>query len=298
MRRIDDARGRYIEFCKSTTPGLNLHGLKIVVDTANGAAYHITPDVLEELGAEVVAIANQPDGFNINLECGSTKPEALCRRVVAEGADLGLALDGDADRLIMVDDQGTLVDGDQLLYLIARDRQRRDRLNGGVVGTLMSNLGLELALQDLDIPFARAKVGDRYVMEQLDQRGWLLGGESSGHLVCLDRTSTGDGTVAALQVLDALRREGLSLREAALAAPLLPQTLINVRGSRRDGFMEEDGVRAAIDKVEQELGRNGRLLLRPSGTEPLVRVMVEGKDADQVERLCRHLAEAVETAIA
>ena len=297
--RVNDAAGRYIEFCKSAIPyGINFRGMKIVVDCAHGATYHVAPAVFDELGAEVVSIGCTPNGFNINLECGSTKPEALCRRVVAEGADLGLALDGDADRLIMVDDQGTLVDGDQLLYLIARDRQRRDRLNGGVVGTLMSNLGLELALQDLDIPFARAKVGDRYVMEQLDQRGWLLGGESSGHLVCLDRTSTGDGTVAALQVLDALRREGLSLREAALAAPLLPQTLINVRGSRRDGFMEEAGVRAAIDKVEQELGRNGRLLLRPSGTEPLVRVMVEGKDADQVERLCRHLAEAVETAIA
>ncbi|MBL7252371.1 phosphoglucosamine mutase [Alloalcanivorax sp. C16-2] len=298
VRRIDDARGRYIEFCKSTAPGLNLGGLKIVVDTANGAAYHITPDVLEELGAEVVPMANKPDGFNINRDCGSTNPDALRRQVVEEGADLGLALDGDADRLIMVDDRGQVVDGDQLLYIIARDRHRRGRLEGGVVGTLMSNLGLELALRARDIPFVRAKVGDRYVMEQLDQRGWLLGGESSGHLVCLDRTSTGDGTVAALQVLDALRREGRGLREAVTEAPLLPQTLINVRGAHRDRYQDDDGLRAALGEVEAELGDNGRVLLRPSGTEPLVRVMVEGKDADQVERLCRRLADAVETAIA
>ena len=298
VRRIDDARGRYIEFCKSTAPGLNLGGLKIVVDTANGAAYHITPDVLEELGAEVVPMANKPDGFNINRDCGSTNPDALRRQVVEEGADLGLALDGDADRLIMVDERGQVVDGDQLLYIIARDRHRRGRLEGGVVGTLMSNLGLELALRARDIPFVRAKVGDRYVMEQLDQRGWLLGGESSGHLVCLDRTSTGDGTVAALQVLDALRREGRGLREAVTEAPLLPQTLINVRGAHRDRYQDDDGLRAALGEVEAELGDNGRVLLRPSGTEPLVRVMVEGKDADQVERLCRRLADAVETAIA
>ncbi|MFP1683618.1 phosphoglucosamine mutase [Alloalcanivorax sp. C16-1] len=298
VRRIDDARGRYIEFCKSTAPGLALHGLKIVVDTANGAAYHITPDVLEELGAQVVPMANQPDGFNINRECGSTKPDALCRRVLEEKADLGLALDGDADRLIMVDDQGQLVDGDQLLYIIARDRHRRGRLDGGVVGTLMSNLGLELALGALDIPFARAKVGDRYVMEQLDDRGWLLGGENSGHLVCLDRTSTGDGTVAALQVLDALRREQRTLREVAAEAPLLPQTLINVRGARRDGYQDDAHLREELAAVERELGKNGRVLLRPSGTEPLVRVMVEGKDGEQVARLCRRLAEAVEAAIA
>lgn len=298
VRRIDDARGRYIEFCKSTAPGLHLGGLKIVVDTANGAAYHITPDVLEELGAEVVTMANKPDGFNINRDCGSTKPDALRRQVVEEGADLGLALDGDADRLIMVDDRGQLVDGDQLLYVIAQDRHRRGCLEGGVVGTLMSNLGLELALRARGIPFARAKVGDRYVMEQLDQRGWLLGGESSGHLVCLDRTSTGDATVAALQVLDALRRQDCTLREAVAEAPLLPQTLINVRGAHRDRYHDDDGLRAALDEVESELGDNGRVLLRPSGTEPLVRVMVEGKDADQVERLCRHLAGAVETAIA
>lgn len=298
VRRIDDARGRYIEFCKSTTPGLSLRGLKIVVDTANGAAYHIAPDVLEELGADVVAMANQPDGFNINRDCGSTHPAALCQRVVAEGADLGIALDGDADRLIMVDQHGQVVDGDQLLYIIARDRHRRGCLKGGVVGTLMSNLGLELALHELGISFVRAKVGDRYVMEQLDEHGWLLGGESSGHLVCLDRTSTGDGTVAALQVLAALCEESVTLHEAAAAAPLLPQKLINVRGGNRDGFMDNPTLQQTLRDVEQELGADGRVLLRPSGTEPLVRVMVEGKDSDQVNRVCQRLAEAVETAIA
>ncbi|GAA5129766.1 phosphoglucosamine mutase [Alloalcanivorax gelatiniphagus] len=298
VRRIDDARGRYIEFCKSTAPGLTLHGLKIVVDTANGAAYHITPDVLEELGATVVPMANQPNGFNINRDCGSTRPEALCQRVLDEQADLGLALDGDADRLIMVDDRGQLVDGDQLLYIIARDRRLHGALKGGVVGTLMSNLGLELALGALEIPFVRAKVGDRYVMEQLDERGWLLGGENSGHLVCLDRTSTGDGTVAALQVLDALRREQRTLREVAAEAPLLPQTLINVRGARRDGYQDDAHLREELAAVERELGKNGRVLLRPSGTEPLVRVMVEGKDEEQVTRLCQRLADAVEAAIA
>jgi phosphoglucosamine mutase len=298
VRRIDDARGRYIEFCKSTTPGLSLRGLKIVVDTANGAAYHIAPDVLEELGADVVAMANQPDGFNINRDCGSTHPAALCQRVVEEGADLGIALDGDADRLIMVDQHGQIVDGDQLLYIIARDRHRRGCLKGGVVGTLMSNLGLELALHELGISFVRAKVGDRYVMEQLDEHGWLLGGESSGHLVCLDRTSTGDGTVAALQVLAALCEENVTLHEAAAAAPLLPQKLINVRGGNRDGFMDNPTLQQTLRDVEKELGADGRVLLRPSGTEPLVRVMVEGKDSDQVNRVCQRLAEAVETAIA
>ncbi len=298
VRRIDDARGRYIEFVKSTAPGLSLAGLTIVVDTANGAAYHIAPDVLEELGANVLPMANTPDGFNINRGCGSTSPEALQRKVLESGADLGLALDGDADRLIMVDDQGEVVDGDQLLYVIARDRQRNGALHGGVVGTLMSNYGLELALEQQGIPFARAKVGDRYVMEQLDSRGWLLGGESSGHLVCLDRTSTGDGMVAALQVLAALSREGRGLRDAVAEAPLVPQTLINVRGDNRDGFMERPELRQAVSDVEAELGGKGRVLLRPSGTEPLVRVMVEGLDGAQVERLCQRLAEQVQAIIA
>ena len=298
VRRIDDARGRYIEFCKSTVPGLNLSGMKIVVDTANGAAYHIAPDVFEELGAEVVAMANTPDGFNINRDCGSTHPEKLQQRVLDEKADLGVALDGDADRLIMVDHTGKLVDGDQLLFVVARDRKESGADMPGVVGTLMSNFGLELALQAQGIEFVRAKVGDRYVMEQLDQRGWLIGGESSGHLVCLDCTSTGDGTVSALQVLAALSRRDQSLADALADVALLPQTMINVRGSSRDGFMDKAEVKAAMAGVEDKLGGNGRILLRPSGTEPLVRVMIEGKDADQVASLCRELADVVEKAIA
>lgn len=298
VRRIDDARGRYIEFCKSTTPGLDLKGMKVVVDTANGAAYHIAPAVLEELGAEVIAIAHQPDGFNINRECGSTHPEQLQERVVAEKADLGVALDGDADRLIMVDHTGKLVDGDQLLYVIARDRKESGAAVEGVVGTLMTNFGLELALKTLGVEFVRAKVGDRYVMEQLDQRGWLIGGESSGHLVCLDRTSTGDGTVSALQVLAALARRGDSLAEAVADVAMLPQVMINVRGPNRDGFEALPAVKAAVADAEAKLAGNGRILLRPSGTEPLVRVMIEGKDSEQVETLCRELADVVEGAIA
>ena len=298
VRRIDDARGRYIEFCKSTTPGLDLKGMKVVVDTANGAAYHIAPAVLEELGAEVIAIAHQPDGFNINRECGSTHPEQLQERVVAEKADLGIALDGDADRLIMVDHTGKLVDGDQLLYVIARDRKESGAAVEGVVGTLMTNFGLELALKTLGVEFVRAKVGDRYVMEQLDQRGWLIGGESSGHLVCLDRTSTGDGTVSALQVLAALARRGDSLAEAVADVAMLPQVMINVRGPNRDGFEALPAVKAAVADAEAKLAGNGRILLRPSGTEPLVRVMIEGKDSEQVETLCRELADVVEGAIA
>ena len=298
VRRIDDARGRYIEFCKSTAPGLDLSGMKIVVDTANGAAYHIAPDVLEELGAQVIAMANQPDGFNINRECGSTHPEKLQQRVIDEKADLGIALDGDADRLIMVDHTGKLIDGDQLLYVVARDRKETGEEVAGVVGTLMSNFGLELALQELGVEFVRAKVGDRYVMEQLDQRGWLIGGESSGHLVCLDRTSTGDGTVSALQVLAALARRHQSLADAVADVALLPQTMINVRGANRDGFEALPEVQAAMAEVETKLAGNGRILLRPSGTEPLVRVMVEGKDPQQVESLCRELADVVEKAIA
>lgn len=298
VRRIADARGRYIEFCKSTAPGLDLQGMKVVVDAANGAAYHIIPDVLEELGAKVVAMGNKPDGFNINRDCGSTHPQALQEKVVAEQADLGLALDGDADRLIMVDHNGNLVDGDQLLFVIARDRQELGQGMPGVVGTLMSNLGLELALKELGMDFARAKVGDRYVIEQLDQRGWLLGGEGSGHLVCLDRTSTGDGTISALQVLAALVRRGETLAEAVAGMTLLPQTMINVRGPQRDGVTEHPEVKQAIAQIETELADNGRVLLRLSGTEPLVRVMIEGKEADQVDRLCRQLAKVVEAAIA
>lgn len=299
VRRIVDARGRYIEFCKSTVLGnLSLEGKRIVVDCAHGAAYHIAPDVLEELGAEVIAIGVEPNGTNINMDCGSTCPEALRERVVAEKADLGIALDGDADRLLMVDHQGNLIDGDQLLYILARDRQRRGLLEGGVVGTQMSNLGLELAMQKEKIPFMRARVGDRYVMEMLDQQGWQLGGESSGHIICLDRTSTGDGVVAALQVLAALQYAGCSLADALMGMEKLPQTMINVRGNNRNGYQDDPAVSGMLDRVQQKLGDAGRVLLRPSGTEPLVRVMIEGRDAGLVSSLCRELADTVERAIA
>ncbi|KAF0810033.1 phosphoglucosamine mutase [Alcanivorax sp. S71-1-4] len=299
VRRIVDARGRYIEFCKSTVLGrLSLKGMKIVVDCANGAAYHIAPDVLEELGAEVIELATQPDGLNINLDCGSTHPERLQKTVVDTGADLGIALDGDADRVLMVDDQGNLVDGDQLLYILALDRKLRGALEGGAVGTLMSNFGLELALQREGIPFARANVGDRYVIDMLDRNDWLLGGEASGHIVCLDCTSTGDGVVSALQVLAALQQRGCSLREACAGVQKLPQTMINVRGARRDGVTERDDVKRAINAAETRLAGKGRVLLRPSGTEPLIRVMVEGEDEALVAQVCGDLAETVQSAIA
>lgn len=299
VRRIEDARGRYIEFCKSTVPHrFSLKGMRIVVDCANGACYHIAPDVFEELGAEVVAIHHQPDGVNINAGCGSTHPESLQQAVLDQNADLGIAFDGDADRVLMVDDRGQLVDGDQLLYVLAMDRAARGVLGGGVVGTLMSNFGLELALKDKQVPFARAQVGDRYVMELLDENGWTLGGEASGHLVCLDQTSTGDGIISALQVLAGLQRQGISLRDACAAMAKVPQALINVRGNNRKGVDQKEPVRQAMRDIEARLAGRGRVLLRPSGTEPLVRVMVEGEDEAQVRALCEELAEVVERAIA
>ena len=299
VRRINDARGRYIEFCKSTVPHpFSLKGLRIVVDCAHGASYHIAPDVFEELGAEVIAIGRDPDGVNINLDCGSTHPEALQQKVVEVRADLGIALDGDADRVLMVDDEGGLVDGDQLLYVLAMDRARRGALCGGVVGTLMSNFGLELALSDAQIPFHRAGVGDRYVMEALDRHGWSLGGESSGHIVCLDRTSTGDGIVSALQVLAALIGQGCSLREALIGLKTVPQVMINVRGPNRTGFMQNEWIKKALADAEHQLAGRGHVLLRPSGTEPLVRVMVEGEDAALVDQVCRSLASVVSEVIA
>ena len=299
VRRINDARGRYIEFCKSTVPHpFSLKGLRIVVDCAHGASYHIAPDVFEELGAEVIAIGRDPDGVNINLDCGSTHPEALQQKVVEVRADLGIALDGDADRVLMVDDEGGLVDGDQLLYVLAMDRARRGALCGGVVGTLMSNFGLELALSDAQIPFHRAGVGDRYVMEALDRHGWSLGGESSGHIVCLDRTGTGDGIVSALQVLAALIGQGCSLREALIGLKTVPQVMINVRGPNRTGFMQNEWIKKALADAEHQLAGRGRVLLRPSGTEPLVRVMVEGEDAALVDQVCRSLASVVSEVIA
>jgi len=299
VRRIEDARGRYIEFCKSTVPHrFSLKGMKIVVDCANGACYHIAPDVFEELGADVIAIGHQPDGVNINLDCGSTHPSALQQRVLDESADLGIAFDGDADRVLMVNGKGELVDGDELLFILALDRAERQVLRGGVVGTLMSNFGLELALKDRDVPFQRAKVGDRYVMEMLDRHDWQLGGEASGHIVCLDQTSTGDGIISALQVLAALQRQNKTLEQACAEMGKVPQVLINVRGSNRDGFDGKPDVVAALADAEQKLAGRGRVLLRPSGTEPLIRVMVEGEDATLVRSLCEQIASAVEKAIA
>ena len=293
-KRYDDADGRYIEFCKSTFPHrMNLEGLKIVVDCANGAAYHIAPLVFSELGADVVAVANEPDGFNINRECGATYPIFLKKTVQAHKADLGLALDGDGDRVIMVDHRGDIVDGDHVLYIIARDRKRAGRLQGGLVGTLMSNLGLEHACGAMDIPFRRAAVGDRYVLNMLNEQGWELGGETSGHIICLDRATTGDGIIAALQVLAAMRQEGRTLAELRSGLEIYPQVMINVRMNRRFDVKESPRVQQAIRQVESELADTGRVVLRPSGTEPVIRVMVEGRDAVQVERLSRSLADTV-----
>jgi phosphoglucosamine mutase len=297
-RRINDAAGRYIEFCKSTFPAeRDLRGLRVVVDCANGAAYHVAGPVLHELGAEVQAIAAQPDGVNINDRCGATYPALLAREVPARGADLGIALDGDADRLIMVDRDGRRYDGDQLLYVIARHRLAEGRLGGGVVGTLMTNFGLERSFQDLGVPFARAAVGDRHVLELLRRRGWLLGGENSGHIVCLDRHTTGDGLVSTLQVLHALRASGQSLAQACEDLQLLPQVMVNVPISR-GGFewSVHGNVARAVAEAERSLAGRGRVLLRASGTEPVVRVMVEGETDAEVRALADSLASEVRIA--
>ena len=292
--RIVDAAGRYIEFCKGTFPGeLNLNGLKIVVDCANGATYHIAPNVLRELGAEVITIAAQPDGMNINKECGATDLRLLQKRVLDEKAQLGIAYDGDGDRIMMVDHEGNKVDGDQILYIIAREKLRQGKLRGGVVGTLMSNIGLELALKQLSIPFARAKVGDRYVLEKLQEKGWQLGAENSGHIILLDKTTTGDGIVAGLQVLTAMVRNHMSLHDLCSGMKLLPQVLVNVRFSGESDPLMSEQVKTVTAEVEAELGSRGRVLLRKSGTEPLIRVMVEGEDHDQVTGLAHRIAEVV-----
>jgi phosphoglucosamine mutase len=298
VRRIDDAAGRYIEFCKSTFPAqLDLRGLKIVVDSAHGATYHIAAHVFHELGADVVAIGNQPDGFNINAACGATHPQALQDAVRRERADIGIALDGDGDRLMMVDAKGDIYDGDQLLYVIASHRMRqRQKLRGGVVGTLMTNLGTEHALTRLKIPFARASVGDRYVLEMMQERGWVLGGENSGHIISLDHQTTGDGLVSALQVLGALRADRMSLAKAAAPVKLYPQLLVNVRTPRKFDFNADRGVRAAVTRANAALGGNGRVLLRASGTEPVIRVMVEGKSRAQVGTWAETIAAAVRKA--
>lgn len=296
-RRINDAAGRYIEFCKSTFPNaLDLRGLKIVVDCAHGATYHIAPHVFHELGAEVVSIGALPDGLNINDGCGSTHPQALRQGVLEHAADFGVAFDGDGDRLVMVDSQGNLLDGDQLLYIIAAHRQRGKCLGGGVVGTLMSNLGFEHALDRLGIPFSRAKVGDRYVLELMNSNGWLLGGENSGHILCLDKHSSGDGIIAALQVLEAMRESGVALHELLADLTLYPQVLVNVQVAGRIDLDGNGAIQAAVKAAEDALDGSGRVLLRPSGTEPKVRVMVEGRQRQQVELLANRIADAVRAA--
>lgn len=292
--RITDAAGRYIEFCKSTFPAhLSLEGFRIVVDCANGATYHIAPNVLRELGAEVIEIGTHPDGLNINEKCGATDIHALQNVVVESNADVGLAYDGDGDRLIMVDHLGNKVDGDQILFIIAREALRAGKLQGGVVGTLMSNMSLEIALKDLAIPFVRANVGDRYVLEQLKEKGWKLGGENSGHIIVLDKNTTGDGIIASLEVLSAMATHQLSLHELAKAVPLFPQVLLNVRFAGGENPLESEDVKTVAANVEQKLAGKGRILLRKSGTEPLIRVMVECEDGELAQRCAEEIVEAV-----
>lgn len=296
-RRMEDAAGRYVEFCKSTFPNeFDLRGLKIVLDCAHGAAYSVGPDVFHELGAEVIAIGAKPDGFNINDGVGAVHPEALAHAVTQAEADLGIALDGDADRLIVVDSAGTIYNGDQLLYVIVRERMAAggfDPARLGAVGTLMTNFALERRFAELGVPFLRAKVGDRYVLELLEQKGWLWGGEGSGHLLCLDRHTTGDGIVSALQVIAALRRSGKSMAELTQDLPLLPQALVNVRLTPGLDWAAHAGLKREREAVERELAGKGRVLVRPSGTEPLVRFMVEAESENQAQQLAQRLADAL-----
>ncbi|QUM83688.1 MULTISPECIES: phosphoglucosamine mutase [unclassified Moritella] len=292
--RIDDAAGRYIEYCKGTfPPRASLKGLKIVLDCAHGATYHIAPNVFRELGAEIITIGVEPNGLNINDGCGATAPEALAARVLAEKADLGVAYDGDGDRLMMVDHTGYVIDGDEVLYIIARDALRNGVLKGGVVGTLMANMGLELALKSLGVPFARSAVGDRYVVEMMLEKGWRIGGENSGHIISLDHTTTGDGIVSSLLVLAALVNSGLTLKELRSGMSKFPQVLVNVRFSGDSDPLLAESVQQSVADVEQELADRGRVLLRKSGTEPLIRVMVEGEDETHVLALANKIADAV-----
>ena len=292
-RRVDDAPGRYIEFCKSTVPaGFSLHGLKLVVDCANGATYATAPYVFAELGAEVVVIGDSPDGLNINHEIGSTHPDVMAEMVRKHDADLGIALDGDGDRCIMVDGDGEIVDGDLLLYIIARSRQQQNILSGPVVGTLMTNLGVEHAYANHQIPFMRAAVGDRYVLEMLEANGGVVGGESSGHMICLDRTTTGDGIVSALQVLFEIVESGKTINQLTEGVALYPQKMVNVPLKSRE-VSDSRLIQQAVESAEEKLGERGRILLRPSGTEPLVRVMVEGQDEEEVFSLADELAGVV-----
>jgi len=296
--RVDRSRVIYQEFCASTLPkGMDLSGLKIVIDCANGAAYKVAPRVLADLGAEIIPLGCSPNGRNINLRCGSTAPELLQATVSGVGADVGIALDGDGDRLVMVDHLGRLIDGDHLLYLIALDRKANGGLSGPVVGTVMSNLGLEKALNAEGIPFMRAAVGDRYVLAMLKENGGVIGGESSGHLLCLDRTTTGDGLVSALQVLAAMKRTGKPLAELTAGMTPYPQVMLNVRVQSRVDPTASPPIRTAVEGVERALGDSGRVVLRASGTEPVIRVMVEGRDESRVRELAEALAAVVRTAV-
>ena len=299
VRRINDAAGRYIEFCKGVFANdLTLAGLKIVVDSANGAAYHIAPNVYRELGAEVISINDKPDGLNINAQCGATSLDSLQTAVMIHEADLGIALDGDADRVMFVDHNGHVVDGDQILYILAKSAKQQGTMTGGVVGTLMSNLGLEIALKEMNIPFKRAKVGDRYVVEQLKATGWRMGGEGSGHILHLDHASTGDGVVASLLVLQAVLQSEQSLAEIVSGMNKLPQVLINVRltANNADEILASDAVKQAVIEAETVLAENGRVLLRKSGTEPLIRVMVESTDFNMTQEQVENIAKAVREA--
>lgn len=292
-KRLEDARGRYIEFCKSTFPNeLDLRGLKLVVDCAHGAAYHIAPDVFHELGAEVVAIGNQPNGMNINDKHGATAPQNLAKAVREHEADIGIALDGDADRLLMVDNTGRIYNGDELLYIMVKDRMSTGQIHGAV-GTLMTNMALEVAFKRMGVGFARAKVGDRYVLEVLQEKGWQLGGEGSGHLLFLDKHTTGDGIVSALQVLSALKRCNNSLAACTADIAMYPQTLVNVKVQPGFDWQKNDAILSEKERVEVELGEEGRVLIRPSGTEPLIRVMVEAKHADAAEKMAKRIASRV-----
>lgn len=292
--RVVDAPGRYIEFCKSTVSSdIILHGLKVVVDCAHGAAYHIAPNVFRELGAEVIEIGVEPNGLNINLDCGATHPELLRQQVLQHKADLGIALDGDGDRVVLVDHKGYVLDGDELLYIIAKHRMALGTLKGGVVGTVMSNFGFELALRELGLEFIRVPVGDRYIMSELRQRHWHLGGEPSGHVVCLQTTSTGDGIITALQVLAAMREQNKSLADIRQGVIKYPQVLVNVKIASQGQSIDNPRIQKALKDVESDLGSKGRVLLRCSGTEPLIRVMVEGEDAAHVKKLADQLADVV-----
>lgn len=291
--RIGDAAGRYIEFCKSRFSQQSLRGMKIVVDTANGATYHIAPNVFKELGADVISIFASPDGLNINEKCGATHTKALRKAVLENNAQVGLALDGDGDRIIMIDENGNEVDGDELVFIVARHALKQGNLKGGVVGTLMSNLGLEVALRNLSIPFKRAKVGDRYVMEMLKENDWTIGGESSGHVINLEHMPTGDGIVSAIQVLAAMVETGMTLSQLKSGMEKYPQVLINVRVNPHKYPLEVDEVKLAIADAEKQLGNEGRILIRKSGTEPLIRVMTEGKDHDFIHKIAQGVAEKV-----